>query len=187
MCVMCEITGRDYYHTHNLPISEVTTINGVVQLEYPHILFGDLALWWRTTTREPGEIKYYLAKEGEIFDGVTAITPFDWQLEAITRVVNAINDRLGITISEVSSIDMADLHIIIEDSYGKGGSISGGGIGSDNSMPFDQLTKNFYETHTGSGYKNNTKAVVALSNNTSNPEMQEHWTEGGGLNYDRNN
>ena len=94
MCVMCEMTGRDYYHTHNLPISEVTTINGVVQLEYPHILFGDLALWWRTTTREPGEIKYYLAKEGEIFDGVTAITPFDWQLEAITRVVNAINDRL---------------------------------------------------------------------------------------------
>ena len=146
MCVMCEMTGRDYYHTHNLPISEVTTINGVVQLEYPHILFGDLALWWRTTTREPGEIKYYLAKEGEIFDGVTAITPFDWQLEAITRVVNAINDRLGITISEVSSIDMADLHIIIEDSYGKGGSISGGGIGSDNRMPFDQLTKNFYET-----------------------------------------
>ena len=70
MCVMCEITGRDYYHTHNLPISEVTTINGVVQLEYPHILFGDLALWWRTTTREPGEIKYYLAKEGEIFDEV---------------------------------------------------------------------------------------------------------------------
>ena len=53
---MCEITGRDYYHTHNLPISEVTTINGVVQLEYPHILFGDLALWWRTTTREPCEI-----------------------------------------------------------------------------------------------------------------------------------
>ena len=28
MCVMCEMTGRDYYHTHNLPISEVTTING---------------------------------------------------------------------------------------------------------------------------------------------------------------
>jgi hypothetical protein len=38
MCVMCEITGRDYSHTHNLPISEVTTVNGVVQLEYPHIL-----------------------------------------------------------------------------------------------------------------------------------------------------
>jgi len=123
-----------------------TIIDGEVQLEYPHILFGDLALWWRTTTREPGEIKYYLAKEGEIFNGVTAITPFDWQLEAMTRVLNAINDRLGITISEVSSIDMADLHIIIEDSYSKGGSISGAGIGSDNRMAFDQLTKNFYET-----------------------------------------
>ena len=31
----------------------------IIQLEYPHILFGDLALWNRTTTREPGELKYY--------------------------------------------------------------------------------------------------------------------------------
>ena len=46
----------------------------IIQLEYPHILFGDLALWNRTTTREPGELKYYLAKDGEIFKGVTAMT-----------------------------------------------------------------------------------------------------------------
>ena len=116
----------------------------IIQLEYPHILFGDLALWNRTTTREPGELKYYLAKDGEIFKGVTAMTPFDWHQEAITRVVNAINDRLGVTISEVESIDEADFHIIIEDSYGKGGSINGP-IGSDNRQAYDQLTKNFYE------------------------------------------
>ena len=116
----------------------------IIQLEYPHILFGDLALWNRTTTREPGELKYYLAKDGEIFKGVTAMTPFDWHQEAITRVVNAINDRLGVTISEVESIDEADFHIIIEDSFGKGGSINGP-IGSDNREAYDQLTKNFYE------------------------------------------
>ena len=92
----------------------------IIQLEYPHILFGDLALWNRTTTREPGELKYYLAKDGEIFKGVAAMTPFDWHQEAITRVVNAINDQLGVTISEVESIDEADFHIIIEDSFGKG-------------------------------------------------------------------
>ena len=116
----------------------------IIQLEYQHILFGDLALWNRTTTREPGELKYYLAKEGEIFKEVTAITPFDWHQEAITRVVNAINDRLGVTISEVESIDEADFHIIIEDSFGKGGSINGP-IGSDNREAYNQLTKNFYE------------------------------------------
>ena len=116
----------------------------IIQLEYPHILFGDLALWNRTTTREPGELKYYLAKDGEIFKGVTAMTPFDWHQEAITRVVDAINDRLGVTISEVESIDEADFHIIIEDSFGKGGSINGP-IGSDNRQAYDQLTKNFYE------------------------------------------
>ncbi len=116
----------------------------IIQLEYPHILFGDLALWNRATTREPGELKYYLAKDGEIFKGVTAITPFDWHQEAITRVVNAINDRLGVTISEVESIDEADFHIIIEDSFGKGGSINGP-IGSDNREAYNQLTKNFYE------------------------------------------
>ena len=116
----------------------------IIQLEYPHILFGDLALWNRTTTKEPGELKYYLAKDGEIFKGVTAMTPFDWHQEAITRVVNAINDRLGVTISEVESIDEADFHIIIEDSYGKGGSINGP-IGSDNREAYNQLTKNFYE------------------------------------------
>ena len=116
----------------------------IIQLEYPHILFGDLALWNRTTTREPGELKYYLAKDGEIFKEVTAMTPFDWHQEAITRVVNAINDRLGVTISEVESIDEADFHIIIEDSFGKGGSINGP-IGSDNRQAYDQLTKNFYE------------------------------------------
>ena len=116
----------------------------IIQLEYPHILFGDLALWNRTTTREPGELKYYLAKDGEIFKGVTAMTPFDWHQEAITRVVNAINDRLGVTISEVESIDEADFHIIIEDSFGKGGSINGS-IGSDNREAYNLLTKNFYE------------------------------------------
>ena len=116
----------------------------IIQLEYPHILFGDLALWNRTTTREPGELKYYLAKDGEIFKGVTAMTPFDWHQEAITRVVNAINDRLGVTISEVESINEADCHIIIEDSFGKGGSINGP-IGSDNREAYNQLTKNFYE------------------------------------------
>jgi len=116
----------------------------IIQLEYPHILFGDLALWNRTTTREPGELKYYLAKDGEIFKEVTAMTPFDWHQEAIARVVNAINDRLGVTISEVDSIDEADFHIIIEDSYSKGGSINGP-IGSDNRQAYDQLTKNFYE------------------------------------------
>ena len=116
----------------------------IIQLEYQHILFGDLALWNRTTTREPGELKYYLAKDGEIFKGVTAMTPFDWHQEAITRVVNAINDRLGVTISEVESIDEADFHIIIEDSFGKGGSINGP-IGSDNREAYNQLTKNFYE------------------------------------------
>ena len=116
----------------------------IIQLEYPHILFGDLALWNRTTTKEPGELKYYLAKDGEIFKGVTAMTPFDWHQEAITRVVNAINDRLGVTISEVESIDEADFHIIIEDSFGKGGSINGP-IGSDNREAYKQLTKNFYE------------------------------------------
>ena len=116
----------------------------IIQLEYPHILFGDLALWNRTTTREPGELKYYLAKDGEIFKEVTAMTPFDWHQEAITRVVNAINDRLGVTISEVESIDEADFHIIIEDSFGKGGSINGP-IGSDNREAYNQLTKNFYE------------------------------------------
>ena len=116
----------------------------IIQLEYPHILFGDLALWNRTTTREPGELKYYLAKDGEIFKGVTAMAPFDWHQEAITRVVNAINDRLGVTISEVESIDEADFHIIIEDSFGKGGSINGP-IGSDNREAYNQLTKNFYE------------------------------------------
>ena len=116
----------------------------IIQLEYPHILFGDLALWNRTTTREPGELKYYLAKDGEIFKGVTAMTPFDWHQEAITRVVNAINDRLGVTISEVESIDEADFHIIIEDSFGKGGSINGP-IGSDNREAYNQLTKNFYD------------------------------------------
>jgi len=116
----------------------------IIQLEYPHILFGDLALWNRTTTREPGELKYYLAKDGEIFKGVTAMTPFDWHQEAITRVINAINDRLGVTISEVESIDEADFHIIIEDSFGKGGSINGP-IGSDNREAYNQLTKNFYE------------------------------------------
>ena len=116
----------------------------IIQLEYPHILFGDLALWNRATTRDPGELKYYLAKDGEIFKGVTAMTPFDWHQEAITRVVNAINDRLGVTISEVESIDEADFHIIIEDSFGKGGSINGP-IGSDNREAYNQLTKNFYE------------------------------------------
>ena len=116
----------------------------IIKLEYPHILYGDLALWNRTTTRDPGELKYYLAKDGEIFKGVTAMTPFDWHQEAITRVVNAINDRLGVTISEVDSIDEADFHIIIEDSFGKGGSINGP-IGSDNRQAYDQLTKNFYE------------------------------------------
>ena len=116
----------------------------IIQLEYPHILYGDLALWNRTTTREPGELKYYLAKDGEIFKEVTAMTPFDWHQEAIARVVNAINDRLGVTISEVDSIDEADFHIIIEDSYSKGGSINGP-IGSDNRQAYDQLTKNFYE------------------------------------------
>ena len=116
----------------------------IIQLEYPHILFGDLALWNRTTTKEPGELKYYLAKDGEIFKGVTAMTPFDWHQDAITRVINAINDRLGVTISEVESIDEADFHIIIEDSFGKGGSINGP-IGSDNREAYNQLTKNFYE------------------------------------------
>ena len=116
----------------------------IIQLEYPHILFGDLALWNRATTRESGELKYYLAKDGEIFKGVTAMTPFDWHQEAITRVVNAINDRLGVTISEVESIDEADFHIIIEDSFGKGGSINGP-RGSDNREAYNQLTKNFYE------------------------------------------
>ena len=72
------------------------------------------------------------------------MTPFDWHQEAITRVVNAINDRLGVTISEVDSIDEADFHIIIEDSFGKGGSINGP-IGSDNREAYNQLTKNFYE------------------------------------------
>ena len=116
----------------------------IIQLEFPHILFGDLALWNRTTTREPGELKYYLAKEGETFRGVTAITPFDWHQEAITRVVDAINERLGVTISEVESIDKADFHIIIEDSFSKGGSINGS-IGSSNSEAHSQLTMNFYE------------------------------------------
>ena len=144
MCLICETTGRDFYHNQLLPAPEATNELGQVVLEYPHILFGDLALWNRTTTREPGELKYYLAKEGEVFKGVTAITPFDWQVEAMTRVVNALNDRLGIKISEVQSIDEADFHMIIEDSYGKGGSISGP-IGSDNREAFSQLTKNFYE------------------------------------------
>ena len=144
MCLICETTGRDFYHNQLLPAPEATNELGQVVLEYPHILFGDLALWNRTTTREPGELKYYLAKEGEVFKGVTAITPFDWQVEAMTRVVNALNDRLGLKISEVQSIDEADFHMIIEDSYGKGGSISGP-IGSDNREAFSQLTKNFYE------------------------------------------
>ena len=144
MCLICETTGRDFYHNQLLPAPEATNELGQVVLEYPHILFGDLALWNRTTTREPGELKYYLAKEGEVFKGVTAITPFDWQVEAMTRVVNALNDRLGVKISEVQSIDEADFHMIIEDSYGKGGSISGP-IGSDNREAFSQLTKNFYE------------------------------------------
>ena len=144
MCLICETTGRDFYHNQLLPAPEATNELGQVVLEYPHILFGDLALWNRTTTREPGELKYYLAKEGEVFKGVTAITPFDWQVEATTRVVNALNDRLGLKISEVQSIDEADFHMIIEDSYGKGGSISGP-IGSDNREAFSQLTKNFYE------------------------------------------
>ena len=144
MCLICETTGRDFYHNQLLPAPEATNELGQVVLEYPHILFGDLALWNRTTTREPGELKYYLAKEGEVFKGVTAITPFDWHVEAMTRVVNALNDRLGVKISEVQSIDEADFHMIIEDSYGKGGSISGP-IGSDNREAFSQLTKNFYE------------------------------------------
>ena len=144
MCLICETTGRDFYHNQLLPAPEATNELGQVVLEYPHILFGDLALWNRTTTREPGELKYYLVKEGEVFKGVTAITPFDWQVEAMTRVVNALNDRLGLKISEVQSIDEADFHMIIEDSYGKGGSISGP-IGSDNREAFSQLTKNFYE------------------------------------------
>ena len=144
MCLICKTTGRDFYHNQLLPAPEATNELGQVVLEYPHILFGDLALWNRTTTREPGELKYYLAKEGEVFKGVKAITPFDWQVEAMTRVVNAINDRLGVKISEVQSIDEADFHMIIEDSYGKGGSISGP-IGSDNREAFSQLTKNFYE------------------------------------------
>ena len=144
MCQMCVITGRDYYHNSIIPISQETNDDGQVVLEYQDILFNDLALWHRTTTREPGELKYYLAKEGEVFKGVTAITPFDWQVEAMARVENAINDRLGVKISQVSSIDEADFHMIIEDSYGKGGSINGP-ISSDNRQAFDHLTENFYE------------------------------------------
>ena len=144
MCQMCVITGRDYYHNSNIPVSQETNDDGQVVLEYQDILFNDLALWHRTTTREPGELKYYLAKEGEVFKGVTAITPFDWQVEAMARVENAINDRLGVKISQVSSIDEADFHMIIEDSYGKGGSINGP-ISSDNRQAFDHLTENFYE------------------------------------------
>ena len=144
MCQMCVITGRDYYHNSIIPISQETNDDGQVVLEYQDILFNDLALWHRTTTREPGELKYYLAKEGEVFKGVTAITPFDWQVEAMARVENAINDRLGVKISQVSSIDEADFHMIIEDSYGRGGSINGP-ISSDNRQAFDHLTENFYE------------------------------------------
>jgi len=144
MCQMCVITGRDYYHNSTIPVSQETNDDGQVVLEYQDILFNDLALWHRTTTREPGELKYYLAKEGEVFKGVTAITPFDWQVEAMARVENAINDRLGVKISQVSSIDEADFHMIIEDSYGRGGSINGP-ISSDNRQAFDHLTENFYE------------------------------------------
>ena len=144
MCQMCVITGRDYYHNSIIPVSQETNDDGQVVLEYQDILFNDLALWHRTTTREPGELKYYLAKEGEVFKGVTAITPFDWQVEAMARVENAINDRLGVKISQVSSIDEADFHMIIEDSYGRGGSINGP-ISSDNRQAFDHLTENFYE------------------------------------------
>ena len=144
MCQMCVITGRDYYHNNIIPVSQETNDDGQVVLEYQDILFNDLALWHRTTTREPGELKYYLAKEGEVFKGVTAITPFDWQVEAMARVENAINDRLGVKISQVSSIDEADFHMIIEDSYGRGGSINGS-IGSDNGQAFNHLTENFYE------------------------------------------
>ena len=144
MCQMCVITGRDHYHNSIIPVSQETNDDGQVVLEYQDILFNDLALWHRTTTREPGELKYYLAKEGEVFKGVTAITPFDWQVEAMARVENAINDRLGVKISQVSSIDEADFHMIIEDSYGRGGSINGP-ISSDNRQAFDHLTENFYE------------------------------------------
>ena len=144
MCQMCVITGRDHYHNSIIPVSQETNDDGQVVLEYQDILFNDLALWNRTTTREPGELKYYLAKEGEVFKGVTAITPFDWQIEAMARVENAINDRLGVKISQVSSIDEADFHMIIEDSYGRGGSINGP-ISSDNRQAFDHLTENFYE------------------------------------------
>ena len=144
MCQMCVITGRDHYHNSIIPVSHETNDDGQVVLEYQDILFNDLALWNRTTTREPGELKYYLAKEGEVFKGVTAITPFDWQVEAMARVENAINDRLGVKISQVSSIDEADFHMIIEDSYGRGGSINGP-ISSDNRQAFDHLTENFYE------------------------------------------
>ena len=144
MCQMCVITGRDHYHNSIIPVSQETNDDGQVVLEYQDILFNDLALWNRTTTREPGELKYYLAKEGEVFKGVTAITPFDWQVEAMARVENAINDRLGVKISQVSSIDEADFHMIIEDSYGRGGSINGP-ISSDNRQAFDHLTENFYE------------------------------------------
>ncbi|MAU38569.1 MAG: hypothetical protein CBC54_000485, partial [Rhizobiales bacterium TMED94] len=144
MCQMCVITGRDYYHNSIIPVSQETNDDGQVVLEYQDILFNDLALWHRTTTREPGELKYYLANEGEVFKGVTAITPFDWQIEAMARVENAINDRLGVKISQVSSIDEADFHMIIEDSYGRGGSINGS-IGSDNGQAFNHLTENFYE------------------------------------------
>ena len=144
MCQMCVITGSDYYHNSIIPVSQETNDDGQVVLEYQDILFNDLALWHRTTTREPGELKYYLAKEGEVFKGVTAITPFDWQVEAMARVENAINDRLGVKISQVSSIDEADFHMIIEDSYGRGGSINGP-ISSDNRQAFDHLTENFYE------------------------------------------
>ena len=63
MCQMCVITGRDYYHNSIIPVSQETNDDGQVVLEYQDILFNDLALWHRTTTREPGEIKYYLAKE----------------------------------------------------------------------------------------------------------------------------
>ena len=40
------------------------------------------------------------------------------------------------------SIDEADFHMIIEDSYGRGGSINGP-ISSDNRQAFDHLTENF--------------------------------------------
>jgi len=164
MCYSCDFLGEDIHKSinadtrtnhdyritdnsssaNNVPVSQETNDDGQVVLEYQDILFNDLALWHRTTTREPGELKYYLASEGEVFNGVTAITPFDWQIEAMARVENAINDRLGVKISQVSSIDEADFHMIIEDSYGRGGSINGP-ISSDNRQAFDHLTENFYE------------------------------------------